>query len=205
MGCVPLPMTLADGREVIFVGRGGGHSPPEKPEGISMVSADDGETIWTLPLKKFMSTMTFNVHGDHVLVFHVGEHLWVDAMTGKITKRVSIIDDVPVHGLNEETFVRETTRETIDIGKKTRAIIQQSNVLAGNYHYFRAYTKPWIGRVDVVSGNVEYLQLAIQVQGPGNNRDFLWSQSGMSEEVVASQIASMKKPPKEVTGSAHRV
>ena len=78
MGCIPLLQTLSDGRQVFVVGRGGGHSPPEKPEGVSLVDAADGSTIWTLPLPGFMSTMTFSVVRDQVLVFHGGEHLWVD-------------------------------------------------------------------------------------------------------------------------------
>ena len=183
MGCVPLPHSLGDGRRVIVVGRGGGHSPPEKPEGVSMIDAHDGGTIWTLPLDGFMSTMSFNMAGSRVLVFHDREHLWVDAASGKIVRRVSILDDVTVRR-HEDAWATET--ETLPPPRKKRAIIQQSNTLAGKYHYFRGYSRPYLGRVDIDTGVVEYLQLPVQLlRTPDNPRDFLlWDQSGMPDDVV---------------------
>lgn len=174
MGCVPLPMTLSDGRTVMVVGRGGGHSPPEKPEGISMIDTSDGSTIWTLPLRKFMSTMTFNIVGDQVLVFDAGDHIWVDAASGKIVRRQSFVQDTAVR-VHENGEWRTETR-SIPIGKKTRAIIQQSNVVAGKYHYFRSYTQPWLGRVDVETGRIEHLQLPVQIRArPGAETERLWT------------------------------
>ncbi len=196
MGCVPLPMTLSDGRTVMVVGRGGGHSPPETPEGVSMVDASDGREIWSLKIPKFMSTMTYNIANDKVLVFDAGDHLWVDAMTGKIDRRVSIIDDVSVRVHDRGTWTTET--RSINIGKKTRAIIQQSNVLAGRYHFFRSYTQPWIGRVDVDSGAVEYLQLPVQIRAKrdGSVADRLWDWRDMSAAQVQKLRPSAKKPDK---------
>ena len=202
MGCVPLPLTRTDGREVIVVGRGGGHSPPEKPEGISMVSAQDGSTLWTLPLKKFMSTMTFNLYGDEILVFHGGEHLWVDATTGKITRRASIVGDVTVDQYSKEKDVWRRNTVKLAESKKFRMIIQQSNVLAGRYHYFRSYTQPWLGRVDVVSGSVEYLQLPIQLKRDADDSTdhLFWDISDMSPQAieVAKNSQNKSKPLKSV-------
>ncbi|MEM9369230.1 MAG: alpha/beta hydrolase fold domain-containing protein, partial [Planctomycetota bacterium] len=197
MGCVPLPMTLSDGRRVMIVGRGGGHSPPERPEGVSMIDAGSGETIWTLPLKDFMSTMTFSSRGDDVFVFDQGDHLWVDAMTGEIRRRESFIKDVTVRHFDEVTASWDTRIETIDTGKKTRAIIQSSNLLVGKYHFFRSYTKPWLGRVDVESGQIEFLQLPVQLRRDTSNDDaYLWSPRGLSEVEIEAAMASQRKRPK---------
>ena len=195
MGTVPLPLNLPDGRNVIVVGRGGGHSPPEKPEGISMVDARDGSTIWTLPLDGFMSTMTNNLAGNHVLVFHDDEHLWVNAASGRIERRVSFLKDVPVRRRIDGDWLTQT--ETLPPAKGKRAIIQQSNVLAGRYHYFRSYTEPYLGRVDVQSGKVECLQLPVQLKRePGDSTDhLLWDESGMSVDVVAQLKSAARKRP----------
>ena len=200
MGCIPLPLDLPDGRRVLVVGRGGGHSPPEKPDGISMVDATDGKTIWTLALPKFMSTMTLSNYGDHILVFDAGDHLWVNATTGKIDRRVSIVKDTPVRIMDPATNTRSTVKRSIAIGKKTRAIIQQSNLLVGRYHYFRSYTEPWLGRVDAVSGKVQYLQLPVQLKRTSNSMDdhLLWRQAGMAADVIASQRATQRKAPKSL-------
>ena len=193
MGCIPLLQTLSDGRRVIVIGRGGGHSPPEKPEGISLVDAADGSTIWTLPLPGFMSTMTLNVLRDQVLVFHGGEHLWVNAMTGEITRRVSIIENVPVRVRSGDGWTTET--RSLKAGKSQREIIQQSNMLVGSQHYFRSYTQPWLGRVHTQTGKVEYLQLPVQSK-PGATRaedQLLWSPDDLSAEQLAEQSKGAKK------------
>ena len=182
----------------MVVGRGGGHSPPEKPEGVSMVDANDGGTLWTLELPKFMSTMTFNVVADQVLVFDRGDHLWIDAFTGKIVRRVSFVNDVNARVHDNGQW--STVTRSIDLGKKTRAIIQQSNVVAGKYHYFRSYTQPWIGRVNVESGQVECLQLPVQLRAHEGDKapDLLWDSSDMSPELLPKLKKSAKKPPKSL-------
>ena len=196
MGSVPLPHRLESGREVIFVGRGGGHSPPEKPEGISMIDASNGETIWTLPLPGFMSTMSYHCAGSSVLVFHDDKHLWVDTATGKITRQVSFLNNVSVRRHSDQGW--STGPETLPPPKKKRAIIQQSNVLAGKYHYFRSYTRPYLGRIHVDQGSVQYLQLPVQLKRePSDSKDYLlWDSAGMSPAVVASLKKSARKSPK---------
>lgn len=182
MGCIPLPVTLSDGREVILIGRGGGHSPPEKPEGVSMISAADGSTIWTLPLPGFMSTQTYGVYGQHALVFHGDQHLWVNVNTGEIDRQVSITDNVPVRAFENGRY---TAKKMSLPGSKRRSIIQQSNLLAGNFHYFRSYTHPYIGRVHAETGRVEYLQVPVQVQRQRDGSDaVMWDAAQMTTPVA---------------------
>lgn len=181
MGCIPLPAKLDDGRNVILVGRGGGHSPPERPEGVSMINADNGATIWTLALPGFMSTQTYSVHSNHALIFHGDEHLWVDVQTGKIAKRVSITQDVNVCAFENGRYL---DRVQSFKGSKSRNIIQQSNLLVGDYHYFRSYTEPYIGRIHANSGTVEYLQVPVQVRTSENGSiQRLWTASEMTTPI----------------------
>ncbi|MCR9202861.1 MAG: alpha/beta hydrolase fold domain-containing protein [Planctomycetaceae bacterium] len=169
MGCVPLPMKLSSGRPVTVVGRGGGHSPPEKPEGVSLVDLNDGSTVWTTALKGYMSTQTYAVHNNRVLVFHRDEHLWLDADTGAIQRRTSILKDVPVYDFHGGA----PNIRTLPSGGK-RNIIQQSNLLVGDYHYFRSYLQPYIGRVHVETGQVEYKHVPIQCRSE-DATDALWT------------------------------
>ena len=180
MGCVPLPLTLQDGRRAVAVGRGGGHSPPEKPEGVSLIDVLTGETLWTLELPNFMSTQTFGLHGEHLLIFHRDEHLWVNAETGSIDRRVSFTTDVPLRAWNGTAYESRTI--SLPPGKKPRSIIQQSNLLVGDYHYFRSYTQPHLGRVHVPSGKVELLQLPTQLKRTADSQEdqLLWDGSKLS-------------------------
>lgn len=199
MGCVPMVQTLSDGRNVLMVGRGGGHGPPEKPEGVSMIRADNGQTIWSLELANFMSTQTYPVIDDQALVFHKGDHLWVDANTGKITRQVSIVDEVPVCRWTNNG--REIQRESLD-KNKPRSITQQSNLLVGNHHYFRAYTRNYLGRVHTETGKVEYLELPLQVlRQPGMPEKILWNANHLAEELA--EPAGKKKRDLTTTSLRH--
>lgn len=191
MGCIPLPQKLADGRQVIFVGRGGGHSPPEKPEGVSMVDARDGRTLWTLPLPGFMSTMTYSVHGPHVLIYHGPELLKVRTADGKIAKRVSILNNIPTRLFNHGKW--RTERVTLKPGKNKREITQQSNLLVGHHAYFRCYQRNYLGRVDLRTDQVEYLQLPVQVIREAGKKDLmLWGPENSIEPWGRKPKGSLK-------------
>jgi outer membrane protein assembly factor BamB len=173
MGNAVLPQRLADGRAVAMVGRGGGHGPPEKPEGVSLVDLENGETLWTLPLPGFMSTMSYRIRKDIAHIFHADEHLSIDASSGKIVRRVSILDKISTRVWNNGE--RETKQITISGSKKKRMITQTSNLLVGKWHYFRSYTQPYLGRVNVDSGAVEYLELPLQLARSAMGKDrFQW-------------------------------
>lgn len=198
MGCVPVPHNLKDGRRGILVGRGGGHSPPEKPEGVSLVDAANGDTIWSLELPGFMSTMTLNVSGGNALIFHDDQHLQVDIETGKITSQSSFLNDVSVCAYSEGEWEMRT--ETLPPPRKKRAIIQQSNVLAGDFHYFRSYSRPYVGRINCTTGKAEYLQLPIQLKRTTNNEtdELLWNASQMPTKLVNELKKSKNKPAKSL-------
>jgi hypothetical protein len=174
MGCIPLLQHLPDGTPILVVGRGGGHGPPETPEGISAIRADNGKTLWSLELKGFMSTQTYPIVEGQALIFHKGDHLWVNATSGKITRQTSIVKDVTVRRWAPEGFTSKT--ETLKSG--SRSITQQSNLRAGNFHYFRSYTRNYLGRVNIKTGRVEYLELPLQILREANKPELvLWNAS----------------------------
>jgi len=176
MGMATMPQTREDGLAVAVVGRGGGHGPPEKPHGLSMVNLENGKTLWTLPLEGFMATMSYRLQGGAVHIFHDTEHLSVDEKTGKVLRRSSITEDVSV--LRWIDGKRESRKETLPVSKKKRMITQGSNLLVGRHHYFRSYVRPWLGRVDVETGKVEYLELPLQVsRKPGEKEEWIWFQT----------------------------
>lgn len=177
MGCLPLPQTRQDGRKVVVVGRGGGHAPPERPEGISMVDLADGSTVWTLAIDDFMSTMSLSLHAGKVVVFHRGECLMVDENTGEIASRISILDAVPAHVFDGEQWVDEEL--TISEGKKGREITQGSNLKVGRYSFFRSYQRNLLGRVNLETQDVEYLMLPVQrIAGEDDTDSNLWGPEG---------------------------
>ncbi len=190
MGAVPIIQQLADGTDVLVVGRGGGHGPPEKPEGVSMIRAKDGTTAWTLPLPGFMSTQTFPIVNGHALIFHKSDHLWVDVTSGKVTRQVSLVKDVRVRRWTDSGY--ETRTETLQ--EKARPVTQQSNLLVGKYHFFRTYTRNYLGRIDTTTGNVEYLELPLQVlREPGEAEQVLWNADQRPDDLAATTEKRFRK------------
>lgn len=177
---------LSSGKEVIVCGRGGGHGPPEKPEGISLIDANNGKTLWTLPIDKFMTTQTLFIRNDQVHLFHNNEHLSVDALSGKIIKRIDFLKDIPVRKMVDGE--RKTVTESIK-KKSSRMISQGSNLLVGKYHYFRSYTMPYLGRVDLDSGKVEYLELPLQLKREEGKEDqFKWFNAGTDSGAKKKEV-----------------
>jgi outer membrane protein assembly factor BamB len=182
MGMSTLPQKRNDGRMVAIVGRGGGHGPPEKPFGISMVDLSDGKTLWTLPIDGFMATMTYRLAGGQAHVFHATEHLSVDEVSGKVVRRISLLEKVSVcRMINGERITKIENHSSEnhssllkDLNKKKRAITQGSNLLVGTYHYFRCYVRPWLGRVNLSNGRVEYLELPLQVSRTKEKDNYKW-------------------------------
>jgi outer membrane protein assembly factor BamB len=177
MGSAPIPQRLSDGREVTFVGRGGGHGPPEKPEGVSMIDLTNGKTIWSLALPGFMATQTISVHGEHAMVFHGSDLLRVKVADGTIARRISIVEKIPARLRREGRWVTESI--TMSASKKGREITQHSNLLVGDILWFRNYRRNYLGRVNLKSDQVEYLQLPVQLVRKKECDDvLLWSAEG---------------------------
>jgi outer membrane protein assembly factor BamB len=149
-----------DGDAAILTGRGGGHKPPEEPYGISLINADDGKTIWELPVTGYASHQSSSWNKDVACLFAGKEHLTVDIQTGEIRNRVSVIEGVTIRRHTDAGYKTET-KQTI---KKDRfPLTKQANCLVGDYHYFRAHDEFLLGRVNIQSGKVEYLQVPVQV------------------------------------------
>ena len=188
MGFLPLPQSRADGRTVAVVGRGGGHGPPETPEGISMIDLSDGSTLLTLPLEEFMSTMSFSRYDGNVIVYHRGECLKVDEVSGEILERILILDSIPGRVFEGGEWADESV--TISAGKSSREITQESNLLVGNYSFFRSYQRNLLGRVNLKTNQVECLMLPVQMQRTMTGDDrLLWGPEGS-----LSSFKTSKKP-----------
>lgn len=164
----------ADGNSAILTGRGGGHKPPEEPYGISLVNADDGKTIWELPVQGYASHQCLSWNKDVACLFAGKEHLTVDIKSGEIRNRTSVAEGVTIRRRTEAGYKTETQQT---LKKSRHPLTKQANCLVGNYHYFRAHDEFLIGRVNIQSGEVEYLQVPVQViRRPGANDEVRWSQ-----------------------------
>ena len=164
----------ADGKSAILTGRGGGHQPPEEPYGISLIDADDGKTVWELPIKGYAAHQSSSWNQDVACLFAGQEHLTIDVKTGKIRSQTSVTEGVTIRRHTEAGY-RTETQQTLK--KAKHPLTKQANCLVGNYHYFRAHDEFLIGRVNIESGKVEYLEVPVQViRRSGAEDEIRWMQ-----------------------------
>ena len=152
---------LADGTVCVLTGRGGGHQPPEEPEGLSLVRAKDGTTVWERPIKQYAAHQNAVWNSKVVGVFAGDRHITIDTRTGTPVKDVSLQQQV---WITRQVDGKYQTLQEQQVKGFRKPLTLQSNILVGDYHYFRAHHDYLIGRVDVQSGKVEYLQVPVQVQ-----------------------------------------
>lgn len=159
-----------DGSSGILTGRGGGHQPPEEPFGLSMVSGNDGRILWERAVKGYAAHQNAVWNDGIVPAFVQTQHLTLDAKTGETLRQVSLTDDVT---LTKQVDGKYQTVQIASLKGVRKPLTYQSNLLVGDYHYFRAHHDYLLGRVHVPSGKVEYLQVPVQVKRSPGERDVI--------------------------------
>ncbi len=171
----PLPGLRADGSAAILTARGGGHQPPEEPYGISLLNASNGKTIRDLEVKGYASHQNACWNSGLAALFVGKNHQTVDLSNGKIRDKVSLSEGVQICRQVDGRYITES-HQKLAVSKKP--ITYQTNLLVGNYHYFRSFKGFHIGRVNVTTGKVEYLEVPVQVVHAKNSEDkTLWQKA----------------------------
>jgi len=166
---------MANGSRQILTGRGGGHQPPEEPYGLSLLTCPSGLRIWNFELDAYPAFQNVCWNQD-VACFFVGrEHRTIDIEDGKPLAAASLVDGVTVCRWENGAYV---TSQNQRLPQLRKPLTNQSNCLIGDYHYFLAHDDFLIGRVNVRTGRVEYLQVPVQVvRAPGQPDEVRWREA----------------------------
>lgn len=184
----------SDGVAAILTGRGGGHQPPEEPYGMSLVDSSNGKTLWTLPIAKYPSAQNSCWRDATACAFVGREHWTIDAMTGDVLQKTSLVDNVTMTEFDVHAKHYRTRRQaTLPIGK--RMLTKNSNLLVGDYHYFRTARGFYIGRVHLPTQRVEYLQAPVQIVRRAGKEDETRWQEAIPNDMKNAQgwVASQDK------------
>lgn len=166
---------MTSGTWCVLTGRGGGHQPPEEPYGISLMEAFSGLRYWDLEVPGYPAHQNACWNKDVACLFAGQEHHTVDTERGKPRDAVSLINDVTICRHENGAYV---TRHHQQLPKRRKPITYYSNCLVGDYHFFRAFDDFLIGRVNVRTGRVEYLQVPVQVvREPDKPEQLLWDKA----------------------------
>ena len=151
---------LPDGTPAILTGRGGGHAPPEEPYGLSLINADTGRTIWDLSIKDYAAHQNCSWNSRIAGAWIGMSHHRIDISKGEILSGTSLNKQVHVRHFSDGAF---HTREDDSLERSKKAATYHTNLMVGEYHYFRTHSGFLIGRVHLETGAVEYLQVPVQV------------------------------------------
>ncbi|MEJ6524745.1 MAG: PQQ-binding-like beta-propeller repeat protein [Opitutales bacterium] len=166
---------LPDGRQAILTGRGGGHQPPEEPYGLSLLDAVNGKSIWDRAIKGYAAAQNACWAKKAAHFFVDEEHCSIALETGKTFKRVSLIEGVTVTRRKGSGYI---TLKDQKLNKAKKPITYFTNLIVGDYHYFRTFDGFFIGRINLKTDRVEYLQVPVQVIRTLESEDqVLWDKS----------------------------
>jgi outer membrane protein assembly factor BamB len=164
------------GHMAIMTGRGGGHQPPEEPYGMSMIDARNGKTIWDAPIKNYAAHQNCAWTGGLATAFIGDKHHLIEDASGELLDGVSLLEGVRItRFLNGEFDTLENA--SLPKGKKKKAITYHTNCRVGDYHYFRTHNGFYVGRVQLSTGKVEYVQVPVQVVRTNKGEEFLYDKA----------------------------
>jgi outer membrane protein assembly factor BamB len=172
---------MAGGKPVLFHGRGGGHRPPEEPYGFSLTSLDQatpGETLWRKDITTGMAFFVTDFDDRFAYCFDTGSLVVLDINSGETRKTISLFQNVDVRkwAPSREQHTLQSNTSFKPPGKKTRSYpTNQTNIVVDGYCLFMSHEGHMIGRANIETGNVEYLQVPIQVvRSRDGGEQLLW-------------------------------
>lgn len=178
----------ADGTPALLIGRGGHHDVPESPSGLSLVSlapGSEGKTLWRFEAP---GKTLYTMHWDAKYAYWFPEdspvHDVIDAQTGRLVKTQSLVERVDYRRYDPAAG-RHMLESGIDLRARNLSVFPGwfTNAVVGDYHYFLCFTDrekrlgpPYcLGRVNVRTDRVEYLELPVQVlRKPGAPDEYVW-------------------------------
>lgn len=195
----PMMGRLADGTPAIVHARGGGHGPIEKPYGLSLTSlkhGQEGRTLWSTPLDGFDPPFNNHWNAEEVYAFHKGDHVVLDSKTGLELRRHAIYEsaDFWLWDAARKDWRLERDRKTTT--GKGHPNTNQANIVVDDWHWFLAHKFHYIGRINVKSGKVEYLEVPAQLEVSDKDRkrdNWLWGKGRKNQPTNAGGFAIGRK------------
>jgi outer membrane protein assembly factor BamB len=200
----PMFNVLPDGTPAILQGRGGYHDVPETPIGLTLTSlapGHEGQTIWRYGANgKALYTMHWDRQYAYWIDLETSNHQVIDVNTGKLVKNQSLVKKVDYRRYDAQSG-RYVTLKDIDLKRLDPPVsvfpAWFCNIATEGYHYFLCFTDagqhlgpPYcVGRVNIKTDKVEYLELPVQVmRTQGESDRYIWGRPQPSSTVNSRGI-----------------
>jgi len=184
----PVIGRTADGKPAISHARGGPHGPLENPAGQSLTSlapGEEGKTLWSTELPGYDPSFASHWTGKYVFGFQGMNHLVMDAATGKVLREQPVDKNATLwkYDPDKGTWTKET-KVALKAGRR-HPNTNQGNLAIGDWNWFLVHNFPYLGRVHIETGEVEYLELPAQLMPDKDARENdrrLWGKANPSNQ-----------------------
>lgn len=186
----PIVGLTAQGEPAVSHARGGPHAPFEKPFGQSLTSlapGEEGKTLWSIDLPRYDPSFASHWNEKYVFGFHNGNHIVLDASSGKLLREQPLYTGATIRTFDPDTKTWSTQTDAVVKAGKGHPNTNQANLAAGDWHWFLSHNVHYLGRVNVETGAVEYLELPAQLMASAKSRDhdvWLWGKGHPKNQPV---------------------
>lgn len=162
-----------NGETVLLHAKGGGHSPPEKPYGIGLSKLNSSnDLIWEREGLYFEGShyldkdFAYCYDKDHLVILELS--------TGKTHKKINLRKSASFIKFDQKknTYVKSDVLPKLH---PKHIITHRSNVGYGKYQFFMSGASGILGRVNLETEEVTYLQVPIQLQRKEGKRVYSWT------------------------------
>lgn len=199
----------AEGKMAVSYARGGPHAPIEKPYGHSLASlepGEEGQSLWATEIPGYDPSFACHWNKDYVFGFSKGHHLVLNAVTGEVLREQQLYQKANLwKRLSDEEGWEKQTDVAIKAGKG-HPNTNQANLVVGDWHWFLSHNFHYLGRVNIESGAVEYLELPAQLMPDPVSREndtWLWEKGNPGNKPLNAAGLSVGDKGVNGTGWGH--
>lgn len=168
------------GETVLLHAKGGGHSPPETPYGIGLSRLNHAhDLVWERPGLYFEGT--HYVDDKYAYCFDSQDLIVLDLATGKTVKKIKIRGAGSYIAFDESSG-RYKERADAPPLLNRHLVTHRSNIGFGKYHFFLSGATGVLGRVNLDTEEVNYLQAPLQVRIENGQKAFSWKEFVSGDE-----------------------
>lgn len=162
------------GQTVLLHARGGGHSPPEKPYGLSLSRlTPKHELLWSRPGLPFEGSHT--IDDKYAYCFDRNSLYVLDLASGKTLKKIRVRGVGEYRRFDEQAgkYVRSSTPPRLH---RRHLVTHRTNIAVGRRHFFLSSAPGVLGCIDLETNDVQYVQVPIQVQSVKGKCKLSWKE-----------------------------